>query len=296
MTQSYSRYYEDCRRAWPGSADALTVYRLGVRVIDPAQPAADDLIRLPDGYDGIIARLARDVARRIEAGVGLYRNSDPAAGKLAIQLNDFWDLDGLEALAAIVVPQLEQRVFGCHAVINQVGVIRSVPCRAAAVSSWLWHYDNNAAEAFKLLVYLVDVEPGRGAFEYIERLGQGSAVRIETSRLVAGEKHAPLWPKSRIPAATVERWLGAGMRIRSVVGPRGTMIVFDANCVHRATIPADGHRDAVIFSLRPCERAVRPFLAPGHTGSWGINAKSWDPACPLPRTPAVRAGRGEKAA
>ena len=62
-----------------------------------------------------------------------------------------------------------------------------------------------------------------------------------------------------------------------VVGPPGTLILFDNNCIHRATVPRTRHRDAVILNFRPSHERVRPFIAASHTGSWSYNAKQWIP-------------------
>lgn len=284
MRQSYAGYYADCRRSWSDGADAAPVYRLGVRTMNPARPHARDLMTLPAAYGPIVARLARSSALRLDSGEGRFVNPDPAARRLAIQLDDFVGLDGLEELADLLVPELEARVFRCWAFVNQVSVIRSVAAGAKPVSSWLWHYDNCAAETCKLLIYLTDVaEPGRGAFEYLAGPEPGRGMRVATSRLVPGDKGHPVWPGSRIPEQRVRQWLDDGWEARPVLGPRGTMVVFDANCVHRATIPCSGHRDAIIFSLRPCEQPVRPAVSPMHTGSWTFNAKDWDPRILAPR-------------
>lgn len=297
MSPTYAEYYRDCRVAWHRSADGPSVYGLGIHPIHPHAPRSGDLVSLANDYADTIAVLAADVSSRIDSGTGLFCNPDSQVSAIASQLDDVWDLAGLEPLAAMLVPQLEASVLGCRAVVNQVNVIRSLPSPSPPVSSWLWHYDNNAAEAFKVLIYLTEVTPGRGAFEYLEGPEPGQFRKVETSRLSPTLVGPPRWPGSRIPNEAIERWLAEGVEARTLLGPPGTMVVFDNNCVHRATIPNGGHRDAIILSLRPVIERVRPFIARTHTGSWDYNAKAWHPHQLQPHPlPSDMSGRRRRAA
>lgn len=282
---TYREYYNACRAGYPGTSAAIGVYRLGVHPQRPDQPwrplgpADRPLLDLDDDYLGAVRELAAEVDRRLERRIGLFGAADAQVRQLALQLDEFWDIEALETIARLLVPQLEERVLGCHGLVNQVNLIRSLPDAAAAASSWLWHYDDNPDEAFKVLVYLTDVAADGGAFEYLRSPATGRVVKVSSSRLAPDRRVAQRWPGSRVPADEIERQRLRGFVPHRAVGPAGTAIVFDNNCVHRATVPAGRHRDAVIFNLRPCHRRVRPFVSERHTGSWSFNAKQWDPAC-----------------
>ena len=273
----YKAYYAACRAGYSGDGAALGLYGLGVRVQVPRSAGADDLFSLDDGYLTAVAELAAEVDRRIGGGIGIYRNRNQHAAALAVQLDAFWQIEALEVLAGVLVPQAEAAVLGCHAVVNQVNLIRNVPTSAPPASSWLWHYDNKPDEACKILVYLTDVGAEDGAFEYLRRPATGEVVRIESSRPSPETVLPPRWPQSRVPTEAIDRYGEFGFRPHRVVGPRGTLIAFDNNCVHRATVPTGRPRDALILNLRPCHERVRPFISERHTGSWNFNAKQWIP-------------------
>ena len=170
--------------------------------------------------------------------------------------------------------------------MNQVNLIRSVPGGAAPASSWLWHYDNCPDEAFKILIYLTDVDAESGAFEYLRHPATGDVVKVGSSRAAPDQVAAPRWPRSRVPPEVVARYAEEGYEPHRVVGPAGTLILFDNNCIHRATVPRTRHRDAVILNFRPAHERVRPFISERHTGSWSFNAKQWVPE--LLHVPAAR--------
>jgi hypothetical protein len=158
-----------------------------------------------------------------------------------------------------------------------VNLIRSLPTTAPPASSWLWHYDNKPDEAFKILIYLTDVDADGGAFECLRRPDTGDVVRVNSSRSSPDRTEPPRWPHSRVPPEAIDGYRAMGYKPHRVVGPRGTLIAFDNNCIHRATSPRRRHRDAVILNLRPCHQRVRPFISKRHTGSWSFNVKQWIP-------------------
>jgi predicted 2-oxoglutarate/Fe(II)-dependent dioxygenase YbiX len=57
----------------------------------------------------------------------------------------------------------------------------------------------------------------------------------------------------------------AGRRLVDCLGPRGTVIVFDSNSIHRATDPTRGHRDVINFTVFPS------VLRPGPSEVKGVD-------------------------
>lgn len=274
---TYREYYSHCRTTYHGDPSAIGVYALGVHVHAPGRPTAVDLLTLNERYLAAVDQLGAEVQRRVDDGVGIYHNPDRHAATLSIQLETCWDSEALQTIAEILVPQAEERILGCYGLINQVTLIRSLPTAASPASSWLWHYDNKPDEAFKMLIYLTPVDELGGAFEYLRHTVTGDVVKVGSSRESADRVGAPRWLGSRVPPEAMAEYETSGYAPHRAAGPRGTLIAFDNNCIHRATVPARTHRDALILNLRPSDRQVRPRISRAHTGSWSFNAKQWIP-------------------
>ena len=124
------------------------------------------------------------------------------------------------------------------------------------------------------MIYLTDVDAETGPFEY-GREGK-------TQRPIMGGPVAPLYGDSRIPEKALKDYLARGFEPYRVIGPRGTMILFDDNVLHRATVPSRGYRDVLMFQIRPSTSRRRPCVDPRWTGSFQhapFNADPTDVRC-----------------
>lgn len=274
---SYLEYYEYCRSVYAGpKKDDQSIFDLHVEALSPDKPRNNRLIHLPQNYSTVIESLCQRVKSRINARKMLHPS--PEIDHFADLLYYFWDLEELEILAEIFIPQIEQNIYGSYALINQINIIRTRPAITIPVSSWIWHYDDNPEVSFKILIYLTEVDEKTGAFEYLVHQESQKGLKISSSKLGFNQKTTQQWAKSRIPDEEIERLKKhEGFIERKVTGPPGTLILFDNNCIHRATVPDNRYRDVVIFNFRPYHQAVRPYISREHTGSWDFNAKNWDP-------------------
>jgi hypothetical protein len=110
----------------------------------------------------------------------------------------------------------------------------------------------------KVMIYLTDVDETSAPLEYIRAR--------DTARPLYGAPLAPTHGSSRIPADQVE--LADGFEKHAVVGPRGTVIIFDDNIVHRGTLAQTAHRDVVVLQVRPASVRAEPRISPSWTGSF----------------------------
>jgi hypothetical protein len=278
ILRSYAAHHLHARRIFmrDGCESELSVEslrNLGIRVILPDVPGS--LISLPDDYHALVARVA-DAARirlrqsrncrffpGVSGGVVPERTDDIAAVRngevIAIQLVDPIDLDGVSQLCAPIMKELERKVFGSYAIVDKVYVYRSPVSRQNPRASWLWHYDNHPPEILKVMIYLTDVHQGTAPFEYLRRTGSSVPVH--------GSPIAPFYGTSRISDQQVHRQLAAGCEQRAVLGPAGTMLIFDSNILHRGTLARDGHRDVLVFQVRPVTFRAEPYISERWTGS-----------------------------
>jgi regulator of RNase E activity RraA len=78
-------------------------------------------------------------------------------------------------------------------------------------------------------------------------------------------------PPEEVDSRLRDQWVS-----ERICGPAGTVIVFDDNIVHRATLAQSAHRDVVVLQLRPAW-----FKGARHidrwTGTFGDRAMSASP-------------------
>lgn len=287
VLRRYSRHYDEARRAYanggsvPGGAS--TVYGFGLMHIPPADRPRE--LALTPNFDDAVARLARaaDSALSDTSQCGFVPRLliKPVAQRTAeieevrrrevitVQLRDALALDGLREVSEPIVDFLERRVYGSFLIVDKAYVYRSPVCEAAARASWIWHYDNHPPEMLKVMVYLTDVTEGTAPLEYLHDR--------RSDRPLMGAPLSPLHLNSRVPDATIERHIASGCEPRLVTGPRGTIVVFDDNIIHRGTLAQTGHRDVLVLQVRPSLTPAQPRIDRRWTGSFGHKDLNADP-------------------
>lgn len=119
---------------------------------------------------------------------------------------------------------------------------RSQPVEPPYQGSYAWHRDNYPPGCLKVMVYLTDVlEESSGPLVYAN--GTHAAFRPQLGG------YGP-----RIPREEVE----GKHELKPCLGPRGTVILFDNNGVHRAANPSRGHREVINATILPCIGRSRP--------------------------------------
>jgi hypothetical protein len=292
ILRQYSSHYRRARRVFAGNGHTGTTApyrasRFGVRVV---RAPGDDLIRLPDGYDTLVERVARaaDLALaetaecrffpRIAAGPPAKTADVPEVGAGAVitmQLLDPFALDGLPDLCEPLLEQLERRLYGSYALVDKVYVYRSPISRQEPQASWRWHFDNHPREMLKVMVYLTDVSEGSAPFVYLRERSTG--------RFMMGSPLTPLFGNSRVPNEQIAHHLANGWDDHPVTGPRGTILIFDDNVVHRGTLAQSSHRDVLVFQIRPSTFKASPRIDRRWTGTFGHKDISADPDELTPR-------------
>lgn len=303
VLRTYSRHYADVRRQYrrerPGSPVSVeSLAAVGVRTVRPGAPG--NIIALPPNHLDLVERLHHDVQERLSwtARCRLYplpasaalpeRTADVAevrqGGVLTLQLAETSALDGLEEFCAHVIPEVERAVYGAYVLVDKVYVYRTLVSRhRPAGSSWAWHYDEHPREVLKLMIYLTDVTEDAAPFTYLSARESGHAV--------LGSRN-PLFGQSRIPAPVMEAHAAQGCRARAVTGPRGTVVLFNDNVIHRATLADRRCRDVLVLQLRPTCPPRRPFIDPRWTGSFQHLDFNRDPNQVEPQPWPRDAGRG----
>ena len=150
-------------------------------------------------------------------------------------------LDVYRLIDPLIHPILKA-YYRSHYYYRDLACYRRQPAAQSHPVSQGWRRDNFPPGCLKVMVYLTDVtSESSGPLVYAR--GTHAAFRPE----LGGAGH-------RIPREEVE----GKHELTPCLGPRGTVILYDNNGVHRASQPAAGHGEAINATILPCIRRTRP--------------------------------------
>ena len=278
IVRDYAENYERSRKVFTdaGQPDSRTIpslQRLGVRVVVPGRPAG--VIELPADYPALVARVAGQIDRQFEetdkclfmprldrAGLPARTAEVPAILEkdvISLQLKDVLSVEGVRELGDAILPEIERKIFGSFVIVDKVYAYRNLVTRQKEQVSWLWHYDNHPTEVVKIMIYLTDVGPLNAPFEFVRRRDTAEPVGFDPK---------PLLGDSRVNSATVDELVANGHEVVKATGPKGTMLIFDDNVLHRATFAKEGRRDVLVYQIRPAAFVPEKRLDPRWSGSF----------------------------
>jgi hypothetical protein len=278
IVRDYAANYEASRNVYvaSGEPDARAIPsldRLGVRVVTPGDTGG--VVDLPPDYLSLVSRVAADIDRRFERSANCLFMPRVERGDLpeltadapamqsqdviSLQLRDALSVEGVRELGDAILPEIERRLFGSFVIIDKVYAYRNLVTRQKEQVSWLWHYDNHPTEVVKIMIYLTDVGPLNAPFEFVRRKATGEPL---------GFSPKPLLGDSRVNASRVDELVANGHEIVKATGPKGTMLIFDDNVLHRATFAREGRRDVLVYQIRPASFRPARRLDPKWSGSF----------------------------
>ena len=206
-------------------------------------------------YDSILKSLSKKISDRIDSGKGVVRKA------AADYLDEWRDIPEMLSFANLVMPHIEEQIFGCHAHIQFVMPYRNIH-DGTQEASWLWHYDDCPNEYLKFVVHLNDVDQENGCFQYLQEQ-DGRVSVVESKRKVPGKKGPQLYAGSRVPAEVMEEKIKQGAEIKSLTGGIGTYAMLTPNIFHRATVPKEGTvpRECIFFFIRPSIKKRESYVS-----------------------------------
>lgn len=262
--KTYREHFLECRKNYNENSecDQDYLYKFSLAVADEES----NWLVLNSDYSQCVERIKNDLENRFTSKEECwYPPGLPVENDFATRIKNIWNIDGLEELCNLVVPQIESKIFGSHALVEAVYAYRNSYKEAGERSSWIWHYDNHPKETIKVMIYLTDVTEKTGAFQVLMNT-EGETVKAETTRI---DYNCWTNPGSRIPNDLVSKLKEQGYIPTKIVGKSGTMCIFDNNIIHKASVPEKGHyRDAIVLMMRPTEQKRRPFVDNKNTGTF----------------------------
>lgn len=276
--KTYTQHYLDCQREYNQiypDRRVMSVYDLRMKYYQPHEP--NPLWQHPSEWDIWIS----SIQSKLNV---LYRNpseiyQDPAdntnktsySKDLVSKLKNPWQIEEFQKMAATIIPQIERSVYNSFIDVTHIHCYRNISSEADRSSSFLYHLDNVPDECNKLFFYLTPVENPEtdGPFEIIRDRYTKEAILIESTRQGVQHCMPHFFPQNRVPQAVVDGILSRNGEKHFITGKAGTTLLFNNNCLHRASPCKNGsYRDVVIFLIRPSLTERIPRLSPENVGDW----------------------------
>lgn len=157
-----------------------------------------------------------------------------------ISKSHFPDIKILENLYEIIIPYIKENYYDNKDIkIIDIKFLKHLkgPYKNHE-GAFKWHVDNHPHNILNLIVYLSDVEDNSGGFQFVTE--NNSIVKIPYRAPSGGkvlENYVPEKIKKRI------------FKVETVTGKKGTIFIFDNCIIHRASVPLDKDRDALILQI-----------------------------------------------
>jgi hypothetical protein len=280
INDDYAAHYRHAREVYLSDGNIVqpSLSSLDDVQVTPLFPISEErpFVSFPDNYSELVKRMRLDVQSRLQfaANCRFFPKIDIAPSSLplrvadvkamkqgdviALQLKSYRDLDGLDELCSILMPQLERAIFGTYLVVDKVYAYRNLISRQHNQVSWRWHADNHPGQIKKIAIYLTDVDPDSGAMEYLRSPTTGKAAMTEPKPLLG----------VNITPRKLAEYRSKGFEPYRLTGKSGTAVLFDENIIHKANIPSRGYRDAIFLQIRPSTFRPERYIDERWTGSF----------------------------
>jgi len=235
-----------------------------------------NIIQIDETYHELVEKISSSVKNIYDSGVDC-EYSPSKDSPIAIKYRFSNTIPGVNEMADFIIPQLEKNVFMCNLMCDRLLTMRSVVTTEKPVSSWLWHYDNQPKEIVKIMIYLNNIGENNAPFEYLHGPGDFIEIINPTKNGPNDWKPDSKWPNTRVPEHEINKRISNGAIRRKVTGPKGTMILFDNNSIHRANICKENYRDVIIFRIRPTVNVKKPYIHDKWTKAYWSGGAPKDP-------------------
>ena len=109
---TYAEHYEKCKKDSGYESPQLDLYDFDFAVVNPKASDEDAIVVLPENYMDIVNGAKNRYKELMKDVSNLNIPRDPAID-FAIRLQKIHDCPEFEALAQVIIPQLEKKLFGC---------------------------------------------------------------------------------------------------------------------------------------------------------------------------------------
>jgi hypothetical protein len=132
--------------------------------------------------------------------------------------------------------------YGSNYRIYSSDLYRTIPSnklnKEKDFSSLLWHFDNSPKNLMKVMIYINDVSIKNGAISFVPK-----PISRELKKKGYWDRYNPNI------APHIEKIEKNNVYLE---GDSGTILFFSVHdCIHKATLPSEGHRDVAVFLIQP---------------------------------------------
>lgn len=257
---TYKEYYEICKKSYKNNL------KTGKNLYDFTYETPD-ITQFGEEYLPLVADISSFLKKKYldEDNIFHIPGQDPEKQPLC-RYKKPWEIPNIEKLANILIPYVEKTIFNCNLYAMSAYVYKTRPGSydSKSVGSLTWHIDNQPKEIIKIMVYLEDVDETSGPFQILDK--EGSGYKVKTTRV----DHTD-WkdrnPQTRYSDSQINNYRTLKYAPKNLTGPAGTVIIFDNNIIHRATMCDKKERNVVTFMVKPIDHKVRPYISKKHTGT-----------------------------
>ncbi|MCY4524247.1 MAG: hypothetical protein OXB84_05875 [Halobacteriovoraceae bacterium] len=252
MIFAYRKHYIKSRQQYGIKTTKIdNFYNFQYEKIDPSKKLFKNthqsgksplLLKLKPNYSLVINLLSAEIFSRFQSKENIIQKEE-----LFLYIEDIYNVPYLEDVAQIILPQIEKNLFNSFCLMDGCYIYRNIYSSNKKHSSWIPHFDNQPKEIIKVMVYLSDVNNEQDA-PICFLLKNGKGIKKESIYKDSFKNQYG----SRISKKEMNSYINQGYSFIPFLGKKGTVIIFDNNLIHKATVPSIGKfRDAIVFSIRP---------------------------------------------
>lgn len=278
--KTYKQYYIEAKENYEGSNPKKDLYSFTHEVILPGD-SGKIITDIPKNFYSLVEEASIICGERLSNDELCYWPTGPDGiskdNDIVKMCKDFIDITPLEEVVKILIPQVEKNLYGSYLQIQNLYIYRNNVTDRDPRMSWLWHYDNHPYEYMKCIIYLTDVGPNDGPLEFMEHPETKLAAKHKSFRTSYKEWNAAP-NNSRFSEEQIGKLKDMGYEPKKICGPRGTVILFNENLVHRANVAKENHRDIINFIIKPSIEKLTPYINKKYTGSFQNKDMFMDPS------------------
>ena len=218
----------------------------------------------PKNLKGLLGKgkLSNETLKLINTSLEIKHNSyKPFINEISEIIEIDEELKGLlESVCSEIMP-VSDKLFNCNSKVQEIKILKHLKqdTNNIETGAFMWHSDRHVNELVNIMLYLNDVtEVKHGPFQYIEKNGE------------------PYYNLSIAKSINNEQAISYG-EVKSLLGKAGSFYIFDNNFLHRAAVPTEKNRDAIIFQVRPTRKKQTNFIDLNYIKQpYPIKISNWD--------------------
>lgn len=189
----------------------------------------------------------------------------------------------IEYISQKIIPYIEKNIYGCYLNLTRCYIYKNLKTNpnSPLMSSWLWHWDHHIDESIKVLIYLSDTNKNDAPFEFLKHNTETKGYKMPGLKFPnvkmskqSKEKYSSILNKYKFTRILNHQLSNfKNHKPFKVLGKTGKIIIFNENIIHRANVPIENERIAIILQLKPIIHKRNKYFSKKYTKTF-INETS----------------------